>query len=179
MNSNSPHALQSAELCIWTDFRKVFMVKHLFLAMTLAASAFAFPGRPLAAPDVVIGYANISTRVSPLWIDHENGFFAKYGIQVQQIYMPGSPVMISSVPTGQVHLANSGATAALGAPAGGLDLRIIGTFTSHIPFDLVVRSNIYPIRQQRYRCPGKLPAATTRCGPKHFKGVVGRSCLCA
>jgi NitT/TauT family transport system substrate-binding protein len=80
--------------------------------------------------------------VSPLWIAQEKGFFAKYGVNVQQIYMPGSPVMIASMAGGQVQIANSGGTAALGAAAGGLDLRIIGTFTSRIPFDLVVRSNI-------------------------------------
>jgi ABC-type nitrate/sulfonate/bicarbonate transport system substrate-binding protein len=50
--------------------------------------------------------------------------------------------MIASMASGQVHLANSGGTAALGAAAGGLDLRVIGTFTSRIPFDLVVRANI-------------------------------------
>jgi ABC-type nitrate/sulfonate/bicarbonate transport system substrate-binding protein len=50
--------------------------------------------------------------------------------------------MIASMASGQVHFANSGGTAALGAAAGGLDLRVIGTFTSRIPFDLVVRPNI-------------------------------------
>jgi ABC-type nitrate/sulfonate/bicarbonate transport system substrate-binding protein len=99
--------------------------------------------RPLlAATEVVIGYANISARVSPLWIAQEKGFFAKYGTHVQPIYMPGSPVMIATLSTGQIQLANSGGTAALGAAAGGLDLKVIGTFTSHIPFDLVVRPNI-------------------------------------
>src|SRR5215831_3372385 len=96
----------------------------------------------LAAPEVIIGYANISARVSPLWIAQEKGFFSKYGISVQPVYMPGSPVMIASLSTGQIQLANSGGTAALGAAAGGLDLRVIGTFTSRIPFDLVVRPNI-------------------------------------
>ena len=95
-----------------------------------------------AASEIVIGYANISARVSPLWIAQEKGFFAKFGMNVQQVYMPGSPVMIASMASGQVHLANSGGTAALGAAAGGLDLRVIGTFTSRIPFDLVVRPNI-------------------------------------
>ena len=56
--------------------------------------------------------------------------------------MPGSPVTIATMASGQVHLANSGGTAALDTAAGGLDLRVIGTFTSRIPFDLVVRSNI-------------------------------------
>lgn len=118
------------------------MVRFLFLALALVFKLLVLPAPILAAVEVVIGYANISARVSPLWIAQEKGMFAKYGVNVQQVYMPGSPVMIASMSSGHVHLANSGGTAALGAAAGGVDLRIIGTFTSRIPFDLVVRPTV-------------------------------------
>lgn len=118
------------------------MIRQPFFVLMLIVNNFIVPGDLSAAPEIVIGYANISARVSPLWIAQEKGLFAKYGVNVQQVYMPGSPVMIASMSSGQVHLANSGGTAALGAAAGGLDLRVIGTFTSRIPFDLVVKPNI-------------------------------------
>jgi ABC-type nitrate/sulfonate/bicarbonate transport system substrate-binding protein len=114
----------------------------ILCALALLIFSWTTPLPLLAAPEVVIGYANISARVSPLWIAQEKGFFAKYGVAVQPVYMPGSPVMIASLSTGQIQLANSGGTAALGAAAGGLDLKVIGTFTSRIPFDLVVRPTI-------------------------------------
>ena len=117
-------------------------MKKFNLTVTFILGVVLAPGLLFAASEVVIGYANISARVSPLWIAQEKGFFTKFGVNVQQVYMPGSPVMIASMASGQVHLANSGGTAALGAAAGGLDLRVIGTFTSRIPFDLVVRPNI-------------------------------------
>lgn len=117
------------------------MTKILFTLLLFAFSSIT-PLPLLAAPEVIIGYANISARVSPLWIAQEKGFFAKYGVAVQPVYMPGSPVMIASLSTGQIQLANSGGTAALGAAAGGLDLKVIGTFTSRIPFDLVVKPTI-------------------------------------
>src|SRR5580765_767968 len=115
-------------------------MKKFNLTVTFILGVVLAPGLLFAASEVVIGYANISARVSPLWIAQEKGFFTKFGVNVQQVYMPGSPVMIASMASGQVHLANSGGTAALGAAAGGLDLRVIGTFTSRIPF--VVRSTI-------------------------------------
>jgi NitT/TauT family transport system substrate-binding protein len=118
------------------------MMKKLNLTVAFMLGVVLTPRLLIAASEVVIGYANISARVSPLWIAQEKGFFTKFGVNVQQVYMPGSPVMIASMASGQVRLANSGGTAALGAAAGGLDLRVIGTFTSRIPFDLVVRSNI-------------------------------------
>ena len=114
----------------------------ILCGLALLIFSWTRPFPVLAAPEVVIGYANISARVSPLWIAQEKGFFAKYGVAVQPVYMPGSPVMIASLSTGQIQLANSGGTAALGAAAGGLDLKVIGTFTSRIPFDLVVRPTI-------------------------------------
>ena len=118
------------------------MMKRFTITVTFVLGVVLTPGILVAASDVVIGYANISARVSPLWIAQEKGFFAKYGVNVQQVYMPGSPVMIASMASGQVHIGNSGGTAALGAAAGGVDLRVIGTFTSRIPFDLVVRPTI-------------------------------------
>src|SRR5439155_4723809 len=117
-------------------------MKKFNLAIIFMFGVVLAPGLLFAASQVVIGYANINARVSPLWIAKEKGFFAKFGVNVQQIYMPGSPVMIANIASGQVHLANTGGTAALSAAAGGLDLRVIGTFTSRIPFDLVVRPNI-------------------------------------
>jgi len=117
-------------------------MKKFHLRVTLFLALVLTPELLMAASDVVIAYANISARVSPLWIAQEKGFFAKYGVNVQQVYMPGSPVMIAGMTSGQVHLGNSGGTAALGAAAGGVDLRVVGTFTSRIPFDLVVRPNI-------------------------------------
>src|SRR5438445_8989682 len=118
------------------------MVKKFSLTVTFMLGVVLTPGLLFAASEVVIGYANISARVSPLWIAQEKGFFAKFGVNVQQVYMPGSPVMIASMASGQVHLANTGGTAALGAAAGGLDLRAIGTVTSRVPFELVVRPTI-------------------------------------
>src|SRR4029077_19966894 len=108
-------------------------MKKFNLTVTLVLTVVLAPGLLIAASEVVIGYANISARVSPLWIAQDKGFFAKYGVAVHPVYMPGSPVMIASFPTGKIQLANSGGTAALGAAAGGLDLKVIGTFPSRIP----------------------------------------------
>src|ERR1700752_5136407 len=104
------------------------MMKSLSVTVTFMLGVVLTPGLLIAASEVVIGYANISARVSRLWIAQEKGFFTKFGVNVHQVYMPGSPVMIASMPSGQVHLANSGGTAALGAAARGLDPRVIRAF---------------------------------------------------
>ena len=88
------------------------MIRKFNFAAGTILSVVLTPRFLIAASEVVVGYANISARVSPLWIAQEKGFFAKYGVNVQQVYMPGSPVMIASMASGQVHFANSGGTVA-------------------------------------------------------------------
>jgi ABC-type nitrate/sulfonate/bicarbonate transport system substrate-binding protein len=102
-----------------------------------------------AAQEVTLGYANISARVSPLWIAREKGFFSKNGVQLQAVYLPGAPALFATLGTGQIQLANSGGSTALGAVAGGLDLKVIGTFTSRIPFDIVASPSIKDAKDLR------------------------------
>jgi NitT/TauT family transport system substrate-binding protein len=118
------------------------MHNRSFTVVTCILHILAVPPTVRAAQEVMLGYANISARVSPLWIAREKGFFSKYGVQLQAVYMPGAPALFATLATGQIQVANSGGSTALGAVAGGLDLRVIGTFTSRIPFDIVASPSI-------------------------------------
>ena len=42
-----------------------------------------------AKPKVVIAHAAMNFRVAPLWVAQDQGFFAKYGIDSEVIYMRG------------------------------------------------------------------------------------------
>src|SRR5688500_14478727 len=93
-------------------------------------------------PNVVVGYASMSTLATTLWVAQEKGFFAKNGLDVQAIFIPGSPTLIASLNTGDVQFGYTGGTATLGAAVGGLDLKMIAAFANHIQTDLVVRPEI-------------------------------------
>jgi ABC-type nitrate/sulfonate/bicarbonate transport system substrate-binding protein len=93
-------------------------------------------------PKVVVGYASMSTVATTLWVAQERGFFAKNGLDVQPIFIPGSPTLIASLNTGDVHFGYTGGTATLGAAVGGLDIKMIAAFANHIQTDLVVRPEI-------------------------------------
>jgi ABC-type nitrate/sulfonate/bicarbonate transport system substrate-binding protein len=95
-----------------------------------------------ARPKVVVGYASMSTVATTLWVAQERGFFAKNGLDVQAIFIPGSPTLIASLSTGDVHFGYTGGTATLGAAVGGLDIKMIAAFANHIQTDLVVRPEI-------------------------------------
>lgn len=84
----------------------------------------------------------MSSVATTLWVAQEKGFFAKNGLDVQSVFIPGSPTLIASINTGDVHMAYTGGTATLGAAVGGLDMKIIAAFANFIQNDLVVRPEI-------------------------------------
>ena len=90
----------------------------------------------------MIGYASMSSVVTTLWVAQERGFFAKNGIDVQTIFIPGSPTLVASLNGGDLQFGYTGGTATLGAAVGGLDIKILAAFSNHIQTDLVVRPEI-------------------------------------
>jgi ABC-type nitrate/sulfonate/bicarbonate transport system substrate-binding protein len=102
--------------------------------------SFALGG---AAPlKLIVGYAALNARVSPLWIADEQGLFTKYGLDVQPIYLRGAPTLVAGLASGDMHLGRSGGSAALAAIAAGHDFKMVATFSSHNTYDLVTRPNI-------------------------------------
>jgi len=57
----------------------------------------------------MIGYASMSSVVTTLWVAQERGFFAKNGIDVQTIFITGSPTLVASLNTGDLQFGYTGA----------------------------------------------------------------------
>jgi NitT/TauT family transport system substrate-binding protein len=115
-----------------------FLSVLAFAVLTLSAIELQAQSRP----KIVVGYASMSSVATTLWVAQEKGFFAKNGLDVQSVFIPGSPTLIASINTGDVHMAYTGGTATLGAAVGGLDMKIIAAFANFIQNDLVVRPEI-------------------------------------
>jgi ABC-type nitrate/sulfonate/bicarbonate transport system substrate-binding protein len=120
---------------MWRSLTRLFAIVSFFVIQP--DTVFA-----QARPKVVVGYASMSTVATTLWVAQERGFFAKNGIDVQPIFIPGSPTLIASLSTGDVHFGYTGGTATLGAAVGGLDIKMIAAFANHVQTDLVVRPEI-------------------------------------
>ncbi len=100
--------------------------KYLRLfALLLITLAMPAVGAAQQRTKIVVGFASMSSVVTSLWVAQERGFFARNGLDVQLVFIPGSPTLIASINTGDIHLASTGGTATLGAVVGGLDMKII------------------------------------------------------
>ena len=60
----------------------------------------------LEAQTLEVPYVSLSPTAGPLWIAHEAGFFRRNNLAVELLYIPGGSVIIQSIMSGDVKLAN-------------------------------------------------------------------------
>ena len=94
-----------------------------------------------AKPKVVIAHAAMNFRVAPLWVAQDQGFFAKYGIDSEIIYMRGGPTLISGMLSGDIQIGWT-ASAIIAPIAEGADFVIVAGFNNRVTDELVVRPGI-------------------------------------
>lgn len=110
-------------------------IVHLMLtAANLSAAS--------APAKIVIAHAAVNARVLPLWVAREQGFFTKYGVPSETIFIRAAPTLVAAMTSGDIQVGYTGGTAVLGAAAGGSDLKILAAFTNRVTYDVVTRKNI-------------------------------------
>ena len=95
-----------------------------------------------APSKIVIAHAAVNARVLPLWVAREQGFFNKYGVPSETIFIRQAPTLVAALTSGDIHVGYTGGTAVLGAAASGSDLKILAAFTNRVTYDVVARKGI-------------------------------------
>ena len=116
------------------------------IAATLLCLCFSLVGSAdvraaSAKPKVVIAHAAMNFRVAPLWVAQDQGFFAKYGIDSEIIYMRGGPTLFSGMLSGDIQIGWT-ASAIIVPIAEGADFVIVAGFNNRVTDELVVRPAI-------------------------------------
>lgn len=97
------------------------LVFFLFLAIDFFCHPSALQAAP-PAPRVVITYGALAEREAPLHVATDQGFFRKYGLDVQVVHTRGAPTGISAMASGDCQFWYGTASAVtFGAIVGGLD----------------------------------------------------------
>ena len=137
------------------------MMKRFNLTVAFMLGVVLTPRLHIAASEVVIGYANISARVSPLWIAQEQGLFQKYGIETQIVFVRTTSVHIAGLLSGHIDLSYGGGSGILPVAASGVDLKFIASFANRLSHLLVSRPEIQkPNNVTPFGC---CPSAINRC----------------
>jgi NitT/TauT family transport system substrate-binding protein len=90
----------------------------------------------------IIAHAAVNARVLPLWVAREQGFFTKYGVPAETIFIRQAPTLVAALTSGDIQIGYTGGTAVLGAAASGSDLKIIAAFTNRVTYDVVAKKGI-------------------------------------
>jgi len=84
----------------------------------------------------------VNARQASLWVPQEQGFFKKYGLDVEVVRIRTTPLQVAAVTSGDVNVAYGASGPVIGAVTGGADLKIFAGFMNYFTYNLVSRPEI-------------------------------------
>src|SRR5262249_42168607 len=135
------------------------------MSRILAAIAFVVlgmsAGTVLAAGKFVVGYAAMNARLAPRWLAEEHGYFAKYGLESQAVFLRSATLLVTGLSSGDIQAGSGGGSAALSAVGAGYDVKVIGSFSTRNSYGFVARARIQRAEDLRGK---KIGVASIRGG---------------
>jgi NitT/TauT family transport system substrate-binding protein len=130
-----------ADACAVNGGTMKTMLAVLLAIVTLSVS-YGVANAASTGHPVVIAHAAMNARVAPLWVARERGFFTKYGIVADTIFVRGAPTLVAAMQSNEIDVGYTGGTAVVGAVANGADLKLLSAFTNRVTYDLMVKPGI-------------------------------------
>jgi NitT/TauT family transport system substrate-binding protein len=89
-----------------------------------------------------LSQSTVNTRSAIIWIAQAQGFFAKYGLDVETIFLQSSNLQTAALATNEVQIGNMGGATVLSGAAGGQAFRIVASPSNQLYYDLIARPEI-------------------------------------
>ncbi len=96
-----------------------------------------------------VSYVSISGSMLPVWIAKDEGLYDKYGLDAEVIYIAGAVKVAEALLAGEVDVAATGASSAMGPGLEGADLVMVGSWTNKLAFSAVVGPDIQSVTDIR------------------------------
>ena len=102
--------------------------KALGILALLGLTFIAMPnlGRSQSLKKVVIGYSGISPSQAPAWVAYDQGFFRKYGLDVDLIFIEGGSRTVQTLISGDVIAAQVAGSSVLQSNLQGSGVVLVG-----------------------------------------------------
>ncbi|MGE5216352.1 MAG: ABC transporter substrate-binding protein [Chloroflexota bacterium] len=129
-----------------TDFLRKMTFAMLmigFLAASPPVSAWSAdtpPKQPLKK--IAIGYSGISPSQAPAWMAYEGGFFRKYGLDAQLIFIESGSRTVQTLISGDVFAAQVAGTSVIQSNLKGSGIVMIGGFLNTMDYKFIVSHDI-------------------------------------
>jgi len=107
---------------------RAFVVRSSFITFaTLFCLVSAGHSQDKKLPSMTIAYSAISGSFAPLWFAHDQGLFAKHGVDAKIAYIQGNRVMLSALTASEIQAYQGGAEGLIRLVSGGGDGVFIAT----------------------------------------------------
>lgn len=91
---------------------------------------------------VTIAYSSISGNMAPLWVTYERGFFRKYGLDVQIVFIESGSTAAQSLISKEVAFAQMAGAGVIQSRLRGSDVMMIAGFLNTLDYQLMVEKSI-------------------------------------
>ena len=91
---------------------------------------------------VRVAYSSTDTTNQPWTVAHEAGFFKKYGLDDELVYIPSTTVAVTAIVAQDVAVGNAAGSGVANAAVRGADVVSAGCVINVLAYELVVRDNI-------------------------------------
>jgi ABC-type nitrate/sulfonate/bicarbonate transport system substrate-binding protein len=132
----------------------IFALLSTFLLPIDLIGAESAPERPLEK--VTIAYSSLSANMAPLWITQERGFFRKYGLDAQLVFIESGSTTVQSLTSKDVAFAQMAGAGVLQSRLRGSDVVMIAGVINTLTFKFYVDKTI----KQPDQLKGKTVAVT-------------------
>lgn len=103
---------------------------------------FMGPSAGYSQEPVVAVYGGISGQQAPLWLTSDLGLFAKYGLDVQPIFVRGGAIWTAGISAGEIQFGVDSSVSPITAAASGADIVLVGSYYNKHPWSFAVRPGI-------------------------------------
>ena len=115
------------------------LVRASLLTFVLIVASWQPAG---SAEKIIADYGGTSGFQAPIWAAREGGFFAKYGLDVDVVMIPGGTQSMQALISGGTSFSQSSAAAPIHSRLGGSDVILVAASINKYPFSVVARPQL-------------------------------------
>jgi NitT/TauT family transport system substrate-binding protein len=140
-------------------------VRFIFLSLllTLASRGHVFA----AAERLTIAGSALNMLTTPLWVAKDRGFFARYGLDADTVYIPSGTMAVQALLSGDIKMAMVAGSPVVNANLQGAPVRLIAGTVNFYPLAFFSAPEIHDPRDLR----GK-KVAVTRAGSSSYTATL-------
>ena len=113
------------------------------LILFLPRAASTAENVPERQPEkITIAYSSVSGNMASLWITYERGFFRKYGLDVQMVFIESGSTTVQSLISKEVVFAQMAGASAIQSRVRGSDVVMIAGFLNTMDYQFMVDKSI-------------------------------------